>query len=70
MKFSGGKLCAQAPLARLRGKTRWQMLIKGSSRTPLRAVMHALLNQQGYFDPRSRFGGVKVAVDVDPQNML
>ncbi len=61
---------AQAPLARLRGKTRWQMLIKGTSRAPLRAVLGALLREVGFFDPRARFGGVKVAVDVDPQSML
>ncbi len=61
---------AQAPLARLRGKTRWQMLLKGQDRPALRAMLGALLEAMGYFTTRSTFPGVSVQADVDPQNML
>lgn len=61
---------AQAPLARLRGKTRWQMLIKGKERPPLRHLLRRLLSEMNYYEPRKRNHAVKVAVDVDPLSML
>jgi primosomal protein N' (replication factor Y) len=55
---------AQAPLARLRGEHRFQMLLKGS-RGPMReAVRRALVERYG----EMRWTGV--AVDVDPINIM
>jgi primosomal protein N' (replication factor Y) len=56
---------APAPLAKLKGKTRWQLVVKGPSHAsleaPLAAAEAALLHS-----PAS----VKVVVDVDPGAML
>lgn len=61
---------AQAPLAKLRGKTRWQILLKGRQRAPLRAFLTQLLQGAGHFDPKAAFPGVNIIVDVDPQSMM
>ena len=55
---------APAPLSRLHGKHRWQLLLKGSEFKTLHAICTALLENQ-----RGR-GGTKLTVDVDPENML
>ncbi|MBU4117231.1 MAG: primosomal protein N' [Proteobacteria bacterium] len=56
---------APAPLARLRGRFRWQILLKG----PMLEELHGLcleLEQE-----QARLGGaVNLSVDVDPENML
>jgi primosomal protein N' (replication factor Y) len=61
---------AQAPLSRLRGKTRWQILLKAKDRGTLRGALGEILEGLSYFNPRGSHPGVKVVVDVDPQNML
>ena len=61
---------AQAPLARLRGKTRWQMLIKAADRKNLRRMLSQLLDQMDYFKSKTRFHGVRINADIDPQNLL
>jgi primosomal protein N' (replication factor Y) len=61
---------AQAPLAKLRGKSRWQLLLKGKDRAALRGALTALLEARDYFNPRNLSANVKIVVDVDPQNML
>jgi len=61
---------AQAPLARLRGKTRWQLLVKGKTRAATRRFLGNLLQAAGYFEARDPHPGVNVAVDVDPQTMM
>jgi len=56
---------APCPLARLRGKTRSQILLKSAQRMPL----HRLLQ---YLDPLRKkiSSGVKLSVDIDPVDML
>ena len=54
---------AEAPLSRLKGLTRWHLLIKGPTLSTVRAVVAAALAH-----PVSR--GVRVTVDVDPVSML
>ena len=61
---------AQAPLARLRGKSRWQLLVKGRSRGPMRNFLGELLTEISYFDATDLHPGVSVVVDVDPQTMM
>ncbi|MBU8894346.1 primosomal protein N' [Corallococcus sp. H22C18031201] len=56
---------ALAPIARIRGKTRWQLLVKGpthASLAPLLARLEAALAEVP--------SGVKVVLDVDPGAML
>jgi len=54
---------APAPLSRLQGRYRWQLLLKGANRAELHGLCRTL-NQDR--EP----GPVKLSVDVDPENML
>jgi len=54
---------APAPLAKLNGRFRFQMLIKGANSSELRQIVQELLQNQ-----KSRF--VKTTVDVDPENFM
>ncbi len=56
---------APAPIARLRGKTRFQILVFAARPSTLRAIGNALLAEA----PTSR-GGVRLVLDVDPVSML
>jgi primosomal protein N' (replication factor Y) len=56
---------APAPLARLRNRFRWQILLKGPDIDQLHSLCLELEQEQ------ARLGGaVNLAVDVDPENML
>ncbi len=62
---------ALAPIAKLKGKYRWQLLFKSRSRAKVRAVTIAALQSVGYFDSGgSTHKNVRVIVDVDPLSML
>ena len=62
---------ALAPMARLKGKYRWQILVKSRSRTHLRALAAHMLEDVGYFDAiGSTHKNVRIVVDVDPLSML
>ena len=62
---------AMAPLSRLKGKSRWQLLLKSRSRAAVRKLAIAMLNAVGHFEPnQSRYRDVRIVVDVDPVNML
>lgn len=57
---------APAPLSNMRGKTRWQMLIKSPS---ARLLSQTLASLKAYIDktpPR----GVQISIDVDPVSMM
>ncbi len=56
---------AEAPIAVLRGKSRFRLL----ARAPRAADLHAFLRDVLARAPRPK-GGVRVAVDIDPQNFL
>ena len=58
---------APSPLARLRGRYRWQVLLKGVDMKTLHAVSEKLLQENA---PAFSSGAVKLTVDVDPENML
>ncbi|MBN1947334.1 MAG: primosomal protein N' [Bradymonadales bacterium] len=57
----------EAPLAMLKGRHRWQMLIRSSSRSTLRRFVARLLSQVG-FDVAGK--AVQVIVDVDPMQLM
>ena len=62
---------AMAPLARLKGRARWQILLKSRERPPLRHLARRTLQTVGHFDnSQSRYRDVRIIVDVDPVNML
>ncbi len=52
----------EAPLARLRGRTRWQLWLKARDRGALRRVVRAVLSVE--------VKGARVAADVDPLSTL
>jgi primosomal protein N' (replication factor Y) len=54
---------APAPLARLRGRTRWQIWLRSAERAALRKVVRAVGSAEVG-------GGVRVSVDVDPGSTL
>ncbi len=58
---------APAPLSRLRGSFRQQLMLKGSSSATLHTVCRKLLNE---IPSHIRSGRIKLTVDVDPENML
>ena len=57
---------ARAPLEQLRGRFRWQLLIKGRHRKDVRWILPALLELSDGLRRRR----VRAAVDVDPVSML
>ncbi|MDH5297785.1 MAG: primosomal protein N' [Desulfobulbaceae bacterium] len=57
----------QAPLARLRGRYRWQLLLKGTEIDALHALCGWLMEKPA---ATGAGGSVKLTVDVDPENML
>ena len=62
---------ALAPLARLKGKYRWQILLKSRSRGAIRKLAISALKDVGYFDAvGSTHKNVRIIIDVDPLSML
>ncbi len=55
---------AEAPLAKLKGRSRWHLWLRASARNTLRATVRQLMLAN---DPPS---GVRVAIDVDPVSAL
>jgi primosomal protein N' (replication factor Y) len=56
---------SEAPLARLKGRTRWHMWLRARERRDLRAFLRALVPAGG-----ARSGSVRLTVDVDPVSAL
>ena len=56
---------APAPLARLRGRYRYRVLLRAAERPPLRQVLHVLAREIPHLDRRAR-----TVIDVDPVSML
>jgi primosomal protein N' (replication factor Y) len=54
---------SEAPLARLKGRVRWHLLVKAAHPKALRAVLSAAVD--GGVER-----GVRVAIDVDPISMM
>jgi primosomal protein N' (replication factor Y) len=54
---------AESPLAKIRGRFRWQMLIKGQDLNVLHQIARELLQ-------RSANNTVKITADVDPENFM
>jgi primosomal protein N' (replication factor Y) len=57
---------APSPLDRLRDRYRWQILLKSAGQDELHAVCHQVVMFQNDFVA----GDMKIAVDVDPENMM
>lgn len=56
-----------APLQRLKGKHRWQLLLKGRRMKPLHGLLHRL---EGEMASLTRGGRVRIFFDVDPEFMM
>jgi primosomal protein N' (replication factor Y) len=57
---------APAPLERLRGRYRWQLLLKGPDAKTLRATILPVVQEAR----RRASRGVRIAIDVDPYDLL
>jgi primosomal protein N' (replication factor Y) len=57
---------APAPIERLRGRFRWQILVKAKTAADLRALLSPIVERAD----RGRDGAVRMAVDIDPYGML
>ncbi len=57
---------APSPLDRLRDRYRWQILLKGVYQEDLHGVCDQVVTRQGEF----AVGDIRIAVDVDPENMM
>ncbi len=58
---------APAPLAKLHGRYRWQLLLKSGNLGTLHGFSSALLDSHNKSSPAST---IKLSLDVDPENML
>ena len=58
---------APAPIERLRGRYRWQVVVRSAEAAAMRAALASMQAQLGGHDAR---GGVFVGIDLDPVNML
>jgi primosomal protein N' (replication factor Y) len=58
---------APAPIERLRGRFRWQILVKAKSAGDLRSLLRPLVTVG---DRRAHDAGVRLLVDIDPYGML
>lgn len=58
---------APAPIERLKGRERWQILLKGEDRHALHTLVRKV---QGEIQAHSQTQGVRIIIDVDPYNML
>jgi primosomal protein N' (replication factor Y) len=58
----------EAPLARIKDRHRWQMLIRSPRRRDLRTFVARMLSFAGHGSPAN--AAVNVIVDVDPLNMM
>ncbi len=58
---------APAPIERLRGRYRWQVVVRSTEAAAMRAALASMQAQLGGRDAR---GGVFVGIDLDPVNML
>jgi primosomal protein N' (replication factor Y) (superfamily II helicase) len=58
---------APAPIERLRGRYRWQVMVKAADQAAMRVAVAAMQRQLGANDERAR---AFVSVDIDPVNMM
>ncbi len=63
---------AMAPIARIKNRSRWQLLLKARDRSVLRKFTARMLTGADHFNVAGAHKGqnVRVVVDVDPLNML
>ncbi len=63
---------AMAPIARIKNRSRWQLLLKARDRKLLRSFTAKMLDGAGHFDVGGKGGrrNVRVIVDVDPMSLL
>jgi primosomal protein N' (replication factor Y) len=54
---------AESPLSRIRGRYRWQLLLRGVESGPLHLVARRLLEGSGR-------AGLEIQVDVDPFHFM
>ncbi len=61
---------AMAPIARIKNRSRWQILFKAADRSLLRRFTASLLDLTDHLTPGSSRSRVRIIIDVDPQSLL
>jgi primosomal protein N' (replication factor Y) len=65
--MTGGKMevigPAESPLARIRGRHRWQLLLRGKESRSLHLIAQKLMEGAGH-------DGLEIMIDVDPVNFM
>lgn len=63
---------AIAPIEKLRGKTRYQLLFRHAERNKVRKLVGSVLQNELYFDASGKpeHRNVRIVVDIDPLNLL
>lgn len=63
---------AIAPIEKLRGKTRYQLLFRHAERNKVRKLVGSVLQHELYFDASGKpeHRNVRIVVDIDPLNLL
>jgi primosomal protein N' (replication factor Y) len=61
---------APAPITRLRNAYRYQILIKGANQSLLKSVLEQALNTFHAQHKKTSQRGVRLTIDVDPQNLI
>ncbi len=62
---------AIAPIERLRGRTRFQVIFRGERRSEVRKLVQCVLADNAYFElNRQKHKTVRITIDVDPVNLL
>ena len=54
---------SEAPIAKIKGRYRWHMLLKGKELKPLHGVTRTIMS-------RTKRDGVEIRVDVDPVSFM
>ena len=63
---------AMAPIARIKNRSRWQLLLKARNRSLLRRFVARMLDGAGHFETPGKTNrrNVRVIIDVDPLSLL
>ncbi len=57
----------EAPIAKLKGKHRWQVLVRSKN---VGLMRHFLIRSEEIWKKRFRSSGVQLSIDIDPYNMI
>jgi primosomal protein N' (replication factor Y) len=57
----------EAPIAKLKGRYRWQLLVRSKN---IGLMRHFLARSENHWTKRFRRSGIRLSIDIDPYNMV